>query len=382
MASDGTSLSPARILIVDDSADHRGVLGDLVETMGHVAVPVADGRAALARLTDETTTVDVALVAVDMAILDGIGLLRSLKAVPSWAALPVIMIGDAASVPALSAALQAGAEDYLVKPFDPTLLMARIRAAVERASLRARAERWQHDAAAHQRHLEAQVQAQVAQVTASQLATIFALSKLAESRDPETGEHLERMREYCRILAMALADHDRYGRQIDAVFIDNVFAASPLHDIGKVGIPDRILQKPGRLTPDEFTVMKLHAQIGAETLQAVDRQHPGNAFIQMGLQIAWGHHEKWNGSGYPQGLMGEWIPLAARIVAIGDVYDALTSKRCYKEAFSHERSRDIIVAESGAHFDPEIVSAFLAREAQFLDVRRRFEDSEKTAPLS
>ena len=249
-------------------------------------------------------------------------------------------------------------------------------------SLRARAERWQHDAAAHQRHLEAQVQAQVAQVTASQLATIFALSKLAESRDPETGEHLERMREYCRILAMALADHDRYGRQIDAVFIDNVFAASPLHDIGKVGIPDRILQKPGRLTPEEFTVMKLHAQIGAETLQAVDRQHPGNAFIQMGLQIAWGHHEKWDGSGYPQGLMGEWIPLAARIVAIGDVYDALTSKRCYKEAFSHERSRDIIVAESGAHFDPEIVSAFLAREAQFLDVRRRFEDSEKTAPLS
>jgi len=225
--------------------------------------------------------------------------------------------------------------------------------------------------------LEGRVEQQVKEISSAQLAAIFAMSKLAESKDPETGEHLERMREYCRVLSQELARLPRYHDVITQAFQDNIYAASPLHDIGKVGVPDNILLKPGPLNDDEWVIMKSHPLIGGETLRAVDRQYPGSEFIRAGIDIAECHHEKWNGSGYPRGLSGEQIPLAARILALGDVYDALTSKRCYKDKFSHDKSRSIIVEQTGTHFDPDVVEAFLNREDEFLQIRDNFHDPDE-----
>ena len=182
------------------------------------------------------------------------------------------------------------------------------------------------------------------------------------------------MREYCKVLAEHLARHEKHGTVITRTFVDAIYAASPLHDVGKVGVPDRILLKPGKLTDEEWIEMKKHTLIGAETLRAVNRQHPGNFFLQMGVEIAEGHHEKWDGTGYPHQRRGDEIPLAARILALGDVYDALTSVRCYKEAFSHDKSRQIVLDGRGCHFDPDVVDAFLECEEEFLRIRAEFRD--------
>jgi len=206
------------------------------------------------------------------------------------------------------------------------------------------------------------------------MAMIFALAKLAESRDDDSGMHLERVQAFCKKLAEGLAQRSRSGRQVDTKFVENIFYASPLHDIGKVAIPDRIVLKPGRLTPEEFEVMKTHAARGAEKLEAVQRQFPGNALLDMGIAIARFHHEKWSGGGYPQGLAGEAIPLSARIMAVVDVYETLRAKRCYKPAFSHEESKNIIISSSATHFDPEIVKVFIELEADFRAIRDEMKD--------
>ena len=217
----------------------------------------------------------------------------------------------------------------------------------------------------YNRHLELLVEEKVQEISASQLATIFALVKLSESRDDETGTHIERTASFCRLLAEKSRTETRYKGEIDDQFIKTIYTASPLHDIGKVGIPDRILLKPGRLTDDEFAIMKTHVEIGYQTLAKVGEQYDGNALIRMGMEIARYHHEKWDGSGYNEGFSGERIPLSARIMAIADVYDALRSKRVYKEAFSHETSLEIIRTSSGTHFDPLLVEVFSSEENEF-----------------
>ncbi len=210
-----------------------------------------------------------------------------------------------------------------------------------------------------------------------QSATIFALSKLAESRDPETGEHLERICEYVRILATELQSDPEFMGTIDNAMIEQLCQTSPLHDIGKVGIPDRILQKPGKLSEEEFETMKLHTIIGAETLRAVAEKHPHNSFLQLGICVTESHHERWDGSGYPHRIAGENIPLAGRILALADVYDALTSARCYKKPIAHDASVQIILQGSGAHFDPRIVAAFDRRAGDFWRTSEYLQDSTK-----
>jgi len=209
---------------------------------------------------------------------------------------------------------------------------------------------------------------------------IFALAKLAESRDPETGRHLERVQCYSRALAHQLAKMPEMAEQVDPEYIRLIYLTSPLHDIGKVAIPDAVLRKPGKLTDAEFAIMKSHTAYGAETLEAALVRFPDARFLKIARDIAAAHHERWNGTGYPLGLAGESIPLAARIVALADVYDALTSKRCYKEAFTHEVSRDLIEKDSGRHFDPRIVAAFLAAEQEFLDIKGRYRSDEDEPP--
>jgi putative two-component system response regulator len=221
----------------------------------------------------------------------------------------------------------------------------------------------------HNRCLEEMVEAQFHDILAAkeelsqaQIATITALSKLAESRDDHTGKHIERVQTYCRMVAMEIALRPAYRAVVTSAYIETLAQASPLHDIGKVGIADAILLKPGKLTPDEMAIMQSHTTIGAETLRRVVAQYPGNSFINIGIEIAGSHHERWDGKGYPEGLSGEGIPLSARITALADVYDALRSARTYKPAFSREDSRRIVADGGGTQFDPVLVEVFLAAE--------------------
>lgn len=217
----------------------------------------------------------------------------------------------------------------------------------------------------YNQHLEQLVEEKVREISASQMATIFALIKLAESRDDDTGSHIERTASFCKLLANKARLFTKYSSEINDVFLETIYKASPLHDIGKVGIPDSILLKPGKLTDDEFLVMKSHVNIGFDTLAEVGSKYDKNDFLMMGMEIALYHHEKWDGSGYNKGLRGEEIPLSARIMAIADVYDALRSRRVYKEPFSHEKSVEIIIDSKGSHFDPLLVDVFIQSQDEF-----------------
>jgi putative two-component system response regulator len=203
---------------------------------------------------------------------------------------------------------------------------------------------------------------------------IFTLAKSVEARDALSGNHLERVRQYTRALGEHLAEQPAFRRLIDAEYLRLLYMTSPLHDIVKVDIEDAVLLKPGRLTDDEFEVMKTHTIKGAETLEAALAQNPDAAFLRMARDIAVTHHERYDGTGYPAGLKGKEIPLCGRIMALADVYDALTSKRVYKDAFSHQQARNLILTGSGTQFDPDIVDAFLAAEGRFLAVREEFAD--------
>lgn len=215
---------------------------------------------------------------------------------------------------------------------------------------------------------------QFQKTTAAQTATIFAMAKLAEFRDTDTGGHLERVREYSKIIAQSLRNEPKYRHCIDTEFLEDIYHASALHDIGKVAISDAILRKPARLTDAEFDVMKSHTTVGAEKLQLVYKSYPDNHFIRMGIDIALTHHEWWNGAGYPKGLRGEEIPLEGRIMALADAYDALTSERPYKPPFSHAKSRDILVAQQGHQFDPDVIKAFLESQDQFYAISQRYQN--------
>jgi len=219
------------------------------------------------------------------------------------------------------------------------------------------------------RRLRALIEEQAREISDSHMATIFALAKLAESRDDDTGKHLERVQQYCRSLALELQEREVYSDVLTAGYIENLFHACALHDIGKVGISDSILLKPGKLTNDEFAIMTRHTLIGAQTLRTALERNPRNEFIKMGIEVAAYHHERWDGTGYPERLSGDAIPYCARIMAVADVYDALRARRCYKEPFTHENASRIILAGNGKQFDPAIVEAFSALQDDFRQIR-------------
>jgi putative two-component system response regulator len=363
------------ILVVDDIATNRDLLMRRLQPLGFEMVGAGNGKEALELLTQQAF--DLVLLDVMMPIMDGFELLERIKRSSATRHIPVVMITAMDDVESAARCIEMGAEDYLAKPFNPVLLRARVEACLERKRLHDQEARYRSQIEQYNDELENRVRRQVYELSEAQLAAIFAMSKLAESRDPETGEHLERMREYCRVLSEQLSRLPKYQAVIDRTFIDNIYAASPLHDIGKVGVDDSVLLKPGTLSEEDWRQMRRHPLIGAATLREVDRQHPGNAFIRSGIDIAEYHHEKWDGSGYPYGAKGESIPLMARILALGDVYDALTSRRCYKQAFGHEKSRAIILEGKGRHFDPDVVQAFLDTEQEFQRIRLAFQDPDE-----
>jgi putative two-component system response regulator len=363
------------LLVVDDNEMNRDMLLRRLRPLGYEVDTACDGGQALDKLYNRAY--DLVLLDIMMPVKDGFEVLREMKDDGRLRNVPVIMITALDDSASAARCIDMGAEDYLTKPFDPTLLKARIGACLERKRLHDQEALYRAKIEEYNNQLQDRVRQQVEQISQAQLGAIFAMSKLAESRDPETGEHLERMREYCRVLSEQLSELPKYQAVIDENFISDIYAASPLHDIGKVGIDDMVLLKRGKLTVDEWRIMKLHPLIGAETLREVDKQHPGNSLIRMGIEIAASHHEKWDGSGYPYGLQKTEIPLVARILALGDVYDALTSKRCYKEAFSHAKSRQIVIESRDSHFDPEVVDAFLAKEDEFKRIREYYQDPDE-----
>ena len=277
--------------------------------------------------------------------MDGLGLCRAIRGRQLGSYVYIVLLTARNGSASIVQGLAAGADDFISKPFDPDELMARVRVAERIVSLETRD------------------------------MTIFALAKLAESRDSETGEHLERVQNYSRLLADHLLRTGQYPEEINPSFVKLIYETSPLHDIGKVAIPDCVLLKPGRLSDEEFDIMKTHTTMGAQTLEAAARRYPRAAYLRMAREIAESHHEKWNGTGYPKGLAGDQIPLSGRIVAVADVYDALVSKRVYKGAFTHLTARSIILEGKGNHFDPVLVEAFLAVEKQFIQVHQHFSNA-------
>ncbi len=363
-----------RILVVDDNKINLKIINDLIQVMGYNSVMAENGLYALSTL--EKHECDLVLLDICMPDMDGYQVLEYMKKDSGLCKIPVIMISALDDMESVVRCIENGADDYMVKPFNHTILKARINACLDRKRLNDRESEYQGQIEKYNIDLQSRVSKQVSEITAAQRSTIFAMAKLAESRDPETGEHLLRIREYVRIIGKRLSLLPKYAAIIDDNYIENICAASPLHDIGKVGIPDSILLKPGKLTIEEFNKMKEHTIIGAETLREVNRLHSANDFVKIGIEIAESHHERWDGTGYPYELAGEDIPLVGRILALSDVYDALTSKRCYKEAFSHTRSNQIIVEGKGSHFDPDVVDAFVGTEKEFLYIREHYVDVE------
>lgn len=346
-----STLVKPRLLVIDDTPSNIHVLLDGLHD--HYTFSVAAGGTrglGLAR----SLRPDLILLDVSMPEMDGYQVLQALREDLRTAAIPVIFVTGRNEEDDEEQGLAMGAVDYITKPFRLNAVRARIQNHLELK--------------AHRDNLEQMVADQVQETTDAHLATILAMSKLAESRDGETGNHLERTRQYCRLLASHLTRIGLYPETVDDDFVHCIYQASPLHDIGKVAIPDQVLKKADRLTPEEYEVMKSHTLHGAETLASVSQLHPQNEFLKLGMEIARWHHEKWDGSGYPDRLSGTQIPLSARIMALADVYDALTSARCYKQAMSHQDALEMIRAQSGKHFEPALVQALEDIQHEYLEV--------------
>ncbi len=329
-----------QVLIVDDNRIAVLALQSALSAAGYEVSTAANGREALEILRSGSCRLVISDW--EMPEMDGIELCQAIRAedLPSYVYFILLSAHDTPEE--RGQGLTAGADDFVAKPYNAAELLARVGTAERMLPMETR------DVA------------------------IFAMARLAESRDPETGAHLERVRSYSRIIAQHLAGMEQFREQVNAEYIRLIYQTSPLHDIGKVGIPDSVLLKPGRLSDREFEMMKEHTTIGAQTLDAALRQFPGVKFLEMARDIASSHHERWDGTGYPHRLKGTDIPLCGRIVALADVYDALTSKRIYKGAFTHEVAKSIILNDAGTHFQPEVIEAFVQNEPRFAGTRERF----------
>ena len=334
-----------RALIVDDDEFSLELLEDVLKQLGHEVERAADGAAALNKLRRG----DIHLVITDweMPAMNGLELCRAVREGDYDGYVFIIMLTSRDGGQQRIEGLHAGADAFLTKPLNPDELLVSLKTAERILALETR-----------------------------DLA-MFALAKLSESRDPETGAHIERVQSYARLLAQYLSTTEQYHDLIDTEFVRLIYQTSPLHDIGKVGIPDNVLLKPGKLTDQEMSIMRTHVTLGAQTLEASLQRFPGVRFLQMARDIAATHHERWDGKGYPTGIAGTDIPLAARIVALADVYDALTSKRIYRDAMSHAQAKALIVRERSAHFDPDVTDAFIRTEAQFIAIKEQFRDDDQ-----
>jgi putative two-component system response regulator len=328
-----------QILIVDDDPLMVHMLRKIITRFGHQVASARNGREAMKIMHNEAYR--MVICDWEMPEMDGLELCRQIRERNIGSYVYVILLTVRNGAQSIIDGLNAGADEFITKPCDPEELRVRIRTGERILSIENRD------------------------------VTIFSLARLADARDPETGAHVDRLSEYSRIIARHLSRQEKYSDQVDSEFVQSIYLTSSLHDIGKVGIPDNVLLKPDPLTDEEFAVMKQHAVVGGMTLDSAIFAHPEAKYLCMARDIARSHHERFDGTGYPDGLSGDAIPLAGRIVALADVYDALTTKHIYKNAYTHQEARKIIVDGMGTQFDPDIVQAFLATEEQFQEIFRR-----------
>lgn len=350
-----------RVLVVDDEPAVRGLLLAYLSCLTQDCRAAANAAEALA-LASEPPYPALVLSDIEMPGMSGVELLKRLKALDEN--IQVVMVSGVQHMDTLRECLREGAYDYLVKPFEMEDLLNTVERALERSRLIRQNKEYRVN-------LERMVREQTQEIRRTRDIALLTLAKLAESRDNATGQHLERMAAFSRRLAEEIVAGS-WPEKVPDDFVDHLFKSSPLHDIGKVGIPDSILRKPGPLDPEEREVMRTHPQIGGDTLRKVIEAFQGRTFLTMGMEIAYSHHERWDGTGYPQRLAGNDIPLAARVVALADAYDAITSRRPYKSALPHEEAVRRIAADRGTHFDPALVDIFLRCNRDFVEIRQRF----------
>jgi len=352
---------PARILLVDDNTTNLQLLHETLDGQGYKLLIAKNGKTALAIAAKARPS--LILLDIMMPEMDGYEVCRRLKSDESTSQIPIIFITALVDEEDEAKGLSMGAVDYLTKPINPELVRARVRNHLELKL--------------YQDHLENLVKERTRRLALTQAVTIESLATLAEYRDPETGGHIKRTQNYVKALAVHLKDHPRYRDELNDDIIELLYLSAPLHDLGKVGVPDHILLKAGKLTDDEFEEMKQHTVYGHDALLITEQKLGEDTFLSYAREIAYTHQEKWDGSGYPSGLKGDEIPLSGRLMALADVYDALISKRVYKPPFPHEKAVQIIVEGRDQHFDPDLVDAFVELQERFRNIALTFADYEE-----
>jgi putative two-component system response regulator len=357
------------ILLVDDDPAVLGVLKECLRPHYQIRIATTGGKAL--ELSRTLPLPDLILLDVRLPDMAGYEVCATLKQDEQTKAIPVIFLSSHSDVVNITHGLEIGAVDYVTKPVAPPILLARVQ-----THLRLRDQSVHLEDLVRERTLDLQTKTE--ELLLSQELTIVALGSLAETRDNETGNHIQRTRAYVEAMAGRLAVLPRYRDSISPAEWEMMWRSAPLHDLGKVGIPDHILLKPGKLTVEEFEVMKRHPVIGRDALRAAEfRAHSTDgSILRVAGEIAYSHHERWDGTGYPEGMSGEEIPLSARLMALADVYDALISKRVYKAAMSHSAAIEIIREGRAKHFDPQIVDCFLEDVDEFRYIASRFSDDD------
>ncbi len=356
------------ILVVDDTPSDLSLMANLLKA--DYRVQVANEGANCIKLASSERPPDLILLDIMMADMNGYQVCRRLKSSAATRDIPIIFLTAKTSIEDEQMGLNLGAVDYITKPISPAIVLARV---ATHLTLKASADFLRDKNA----FLEQEISKRDRQMTAIQDVTILTMASMAETRDSETGNHIRRTQNYVRALALKLKPNPRFTEFLTDANINTLFKSAPLHDIGKVAIPDRILLKPGKFTPDEFEIMKTHTTLGWEAISNAERMLGTQAeFLTMAKDIALFHQEKWDGSGYPQGRSGDNIPVAARLMAVADVYDALISRRVYKEGMSHEVAVKIIIEGKGKHFDPDMVDAFVELQDEFRAIAQRYVDSD------
>lgn len=362
--ADTAEIKRPTVLVVDDTPENISLMSALLKD--DYKVKVANNGEKALRIARSETSPDLILLDIMMPGMDGYEVCRLLKADAATCDIPVMFITARTEMEDEKHGLDLGAEDYITKPISPPIFMARVKTHLK---LKAAADFLRDK----NLFLEREVERRTREVRALQEVTILALASLAETRDSDTGNHLRRTQLYVKSLALHLKTHPRFKEFLSDNNITLLFKSAPLHDIGKVGIPDRILLKPGPLEPEEDEIMKTHTKIGWDAIEHAERSLGAKVdFLRIAKEIALSHHEKWDGTGYPGELAGDEIPISARLMAVADVYDALISSRVYREGIPHEKVVQILIEGRGSHFDPDIMAAFIELKEQFKQIAQNY----------
>lgn len=362
-------MQKASILLVDDEPTNIKILVEVLKDEYDLLIATS-GEQALEQVTQHHDEIDLILLDVNMPEMSGMDVLKRINQQLPWGKIPVIFVTARNEEGDEALGLKSGAVDYITKPVSAPIVRARIQTQLTLRQAKMELEE-------QNKILEQKVRERTEEISHTQDVIIYALTSLAETRDNETGAHIIRTQYYVKHLAEMIRKFPEYAHELDNdENIEAMFKTAPLHDVGKVGIPDSVLLKPGKLDDEEWKIMRTHPTLGCEALRKAGKSVSGRGalFLKYAEEIAYGHHEKWDGSGYPQGISGTDIPISARLMAIADVYDALISKRCYKDAFSHQKALDIMMEGKGSHFDPVMLQVFLDNETVFREIANKYSD--------